>query len=415
MISPSLSSRLIRYLSIGFAVSVVLFDKISPTLIALLLAVWVAEGGYRRKMAWIRESFFFTSLFVVLYLLYLVGLIYTNNFDYGLTDVFLKIPLFLFPLIFSTIGRDQSLKGLGWEIREVFALSVVVLSLFLLGRAGYQFIGTGLEKWFYYDPLSNPWHPSYLSMFVVFALAHLLQKTLLHFNRMSRLAAWLHVCCIIWLFVFAILLSSRAGVLSLLMVFVIVTVYMFTEMKFYLKGSLFLTGFIALFYLCYQALPTAFGRARNTAHSLENRMNDAQTSDGTVQRILIWETTIEIIKEHLLLGVGTGDVKDELLKAYQEKGMVDVYDKRKNVHNQFLQTFASIGLPGFIILMMGFLIPGLYAVWRHDLIYFLFLVIVGFNLLFESMLERQAGVFFYAFFNAVLFFTPRGRNQPDPA
>ena len=37
--------------------------------------------------------------------------------------------------------------------------------------------------------------------------------------------------------------------------------------------------------------------------------------------------------------------------------------------------------------------------------YFLFLFIIGFNFIFESMLEAQSGVVFYAFFNVFLFTT----------
>jgi hypothetical protein len=33
----------------------------------------------------------------------------------------------------------------------------------------------------------------------------------------------------------------------------------------------------------------------------------------------------------------------------------------------------------------------------------MFIVLIAFNFLFESMLETQAGVVFYAFFNAYLF------------
>jgi O-antigen ligase len=78
-------------------------------------------------------------------------------------------------------------------------------------------------------------------------------------------------------------------------------------------------------------------------------------------------------------------------------------EQRLNAHNQYLQTTVALGVIGLLVLILILLLPALQAYRQNNFPYFVFLVLLGFNLLFESMLETQAGVVFYAFFNVVLY------------
>jgi O-antigen ligase len=77
---------------------------------------------------------------------------------------------------------------------------------------------------------------------------------------------------------------------------------------------------------------------------------------------------------------------------------------RLNAHNQFLQTYIALGILGALLLIFMLVLPGWLAIRRIHFIYFSFLAVFTFNTLVESMLEVQAGVIYYAFFNALLFF-----------
>jgi O-antigen ligase len=127
--------------------------------------------------------------------------------------------------------------------------------------------------------------------------------------------------------------------------------------------------------------------------------------------MVIWKSAVEIIRENLLLGVGTGDVKDALLQRYKKNNLTKILSMRLNAHNQYLQTFVTIGISGFLVLVIMLLAPAISALRKADFIYFIFLAIIGINILVESMFEVQAGVIFYAVFNAILF----SSNQSDPA
>ena len=107
------------------------------------------------------------------------------------------------------------------------------------------------------------------------------------------------------------------------------------------------------------------------------------------------------------MGVGTGDVKDVLLQKYQEKGITNAYLLRLNAHNQYLQTTIALGILGLLVVLGCLFLPLYEALRQKNILVFLFILIVAFNLLVESMFERQAGIVFYSFFNALLFFWMR--------
>ncbi len=96
--------------------------------------------------------------------------------------------------------------------------------------------------------------------------------------------------------------------------------------------------------------------------------------------------------------------KLKVIVEYEKLGMKGALEHKLNAHNEFYQVFISLGLIGFIFLILSLILPLFFAIKTNNGIYILFLVIVILNFLPESMLETQAGVMFYAFFNSLLCF-----------
>jgi O-antigen ligase len=113
--------------------------------------------------------------------------------------------------------------------------------------------------------------------------------------------------------------------------------------------------------------------------------------------LISWNAAIEIIKKHPALGVGLGDVRNELKIIYKNTHQEVAYQKALNAHNQFLQTAVATGLLGLFALL-GILLFYLISVYKHqDRLGIILGVLVCINLLFESMLETQAGILFIVF------------------
>ena len=135
---------------------------------------------------------------------------------------------------------------------------------------------------------------------------------------------------------------------------------------------------------------------------------EKSTPESNRVRIYIWEVSWKIIKDNFWLGVGTGDIHDALNEQYRQAGMDAAVKENLNAHNQYIQAFLATGAIGLVILLSGMLIPFWQSIKRKNYIFVMFVFIIGFNFIFESILEVQAGVVFYAFFNSFLLFNDTG-------
>ena len=79
----------------------------------LLVIVWVAEGGFKNKWHLFKNRPAIWLL-ILLFLWHLAGLLYTQNWQYAVQDLKIKLPLLLLPLVMGTIEplRSDELKTL---------------------------------------------------------------------------------------------------------------------------------------------------------------------------------------------------------------------------------------------------------------------------------------------------------------
>ena len=116
-----------------------------------------------------------------------------------------------------------------------------------------------------------------------------------------------------------ILLSSKAGIFSLLFLFLIITMYLLVITKQIWKGLLFFFLVAVTFYAGYKFLPSTAARFKRAESVLsEQKKSSPETMESNSERLVVWKAGIEVIKENPVFGVGTGDVKDALLSEYQE-------------------------------------------------------------------------------------------------
>jgi O-antigen ligase len=118
--------------------------------------------------------------------------------------------------------------------------------------------------------------------------------------------------------------------------------------------------------------------------------------EGTVLRIAVWTGAVEIVKENWLLGVGTGDGEIAMLEKTQVLNK-KAFEQKLNAHNQYLETFMTLGIVGFLIVVIMLLFPLVYSLKKRHFIFVSFLLIVGINMLFESVFETFQGIIFFCF------------------
>jgi len=385
------------------AFSIPLYDRIAAMAIVLIMFTWLIEGKFSQKFLRIKKDQFrrYILSFSLIYILYLLGFLYTKNQIYGLLDLQTKLSLLVFPLLFATIDHNI-LKDKKGKFLFYYILGCFVTTIVLLSHSFYNFLESYSTNEFYYSSLSWYQHASYLSMFLVFAIGILLYQV--HTKSIFKNTPKpLLVVLIIYFGTFIFLLSSKAGILTFIIILLSYIGILLYE-KQYLKGiAIFLISSLVIWgmFTFFSITSSRIMDAQKTI-AKENVKNDA--TDSTSERIHIWQSAVSIIKENILFGVGTGDANDALLRSYKANQYSGALEKRLNAHNQYLQTFIAIGIIGFLVLIGMLFIPLYQTLKQRTILYLLILFLISFNLLFESMFERQAGVVFYSFFNGLFFF-----------
>lgn len=122
------------------------------------------------------------------------------------------------------------------------------------------------------------------------------------------------------------------------------------------------------------------------------------------QRIEYWKTAWHLIKQAPLFGCGTGDVKAEYERAYNETGSLLEPRWRLLSHNQYLRIGVALGLTGVIVFLFSMFFPWFHLHKYGDILYSAFLFIAVASMITEDTLETQAGVTFFAFLNSFFLF-----------
>ena len=144
---------------------------------------------------------------------------------------------------------------------------------------------------------------------------------------------------------------------------------------------------------------------------IENYFKYGNPSGHSItQRIEYILNASRVIQRHFWLGTGTGDVKKEIDWQYEHDKSVLSEKWRLRAHNQYVTTFLTFGLLGFVIIVGLITIVLIKEKSNIDFIAFVFLCILFLSMINEDTLETQAGVHFCAFFFSFLIFSRKLTN-----
>ncbi len=131
---------------------------------------------------------------------------------------------------------------------------------------------------------------------------------------------------------------------------------------------------------------------------------------SVLQRIEYWKASIKLIKNNLLVGVGTGDLNIAFDKYYDKTNSPLDEKNRWRSHNQYLSIFVGLGIFGFLWFLFTLFYPPIKEGKLFDYFYFVFFITILLSMLTEDTIESQAGVTFFAFFNSFLLFGRKKEN-----
>jgi O-antigen ligase len=374
-----------------------------PALIAALLVAVVGMRLRHGAGAWRRITWKGPLLWMALfYLFHVLGMAWSTNTAFGLFDLEVKMAFLLFPVLLwvlpSSIRPDAPLVG------RAFVWASVGSVLLSLVAAGWRFAsewhlrGQGLlpddPAWtnhFFESRFSFLLHPSYMAMYLCTALALVMLRQA--GPPEGAIRSWVVPALLV---IGIILCNSKMGWLTLVAVFALTGIGAWHDTRRRARLLLVALGWAVLFAMLFMAFPTVSGKffqALNATGAI-----DPSSDQSSALRRMAWDSAIELFRQDPLKGVGTGDIKDELVALYEERGYVHAAAKRMNAHSQFLQTMAALGLAGLALLSGMLLLPLVRAFRCQDRMSQAFWLIILLNWSVESMAEVQAGAVFVCFF-----------------
>lgn len=477
-----------------------------------LSSTWVLEGEYKRKL----QTFINNKpavIFSSLYLLHLVGLLYSSDFSYASHDLKVKAPILLYPLLFSTMPRwSPSRINIMWFLFIAACFGNTLCSYYSMLSVESEVLMNG-------DIREHVQFISHIRVSLFVALSIFM----LGYFAVKHAWKWklLEVGLILWFLAFLWIIESPTGFLVILVGAVCVFAYFIWKSKNWtlrlagivlfigvpLGAVLFVNSVLEDYFHVvddvsqlethtlggeqYAHQPQKkqvenghlvwiniawgeLGRAWNqrssiaygdldakgqevhstliryltskglkkdsvgvytlTAQDIANveagiTNEEAQSKRGLIRRIEeigfefdiyreggnpsgnsvtqkleIWRTAIEIIRNNFWIGVGTGDVQNAFDQQYDDMDSVLLESSRLRGHNQFLTIFVTFGIVG----LLWFFFVIFYPVWKNrkliDYGYIMFLITVLLSFLSEDTIETQAGVTFFGLFTALLLF-----------
>lgn len=358
--------------------------RLAPPLIGVFLITSFINGSFK-----VKEKALKILLPGTIYLLYVFGLFYSTNQKPALFDLEQKLSLTLIPLAFFT--TKLQLRQHRVLLQKTFTFGLLTASLLCLILGVFNFFQTKDLASFFYANLSYFLHPSYFSVMLNLGICILYFQLLNAKNHFTKFNIFL----ISFFSIIIIALAGKTGIITAILVHLFFLSKIASKYKIWKKIILVLALSTVGITTIILSSPVLKNRIIEVSSTITGENKNKQSS--TAIRPTIWQCCLEIIYENPL-GVGSGDIKEELIKKYQNKGLTKAVNQKLNTHNQFLQLGVGFGWIGIIVLLIIIGVPLIDSFKKSNYLFICFLILIVINFLTESMLERQTGVVFFSLF-----------------
>lgn len=390
------------WVELGISSLIAMFMLIEQRVIVYLLTalfVNLIVSGFVKGFALPKKQFF---PFIGFFAIYFIGLLFTDNMNEGWSDIETKMSFLVMPLFYGVRKRKKPIE-LTWLIWPFVAGSIYYLSICLYGA--YECFELEKSRFCFESVrLSRGVHPTYLALYLI-AGSFLIVYDIVENKKGRWLKFSLGLPVVLFYFYFIYKLYSLGPWMGFFGMIATLTFAYFYWIKRLLVFGIGVVVFIGVGFFVVQKLDLLRSDYNTVKMELaayfedeESYIENNQNNINSVPaRILLWNSSIDFIQSNPM-GVGTGDVSDELSAYYLDKGMVAFAEKNLNPHSQYLQTAVALGILGGLYLL-AVMIYYFYLGFKYR--NYLMLALIGLFAsanLFESLFERQKGIVFFMFF-----------------
>ncbi|WP_299883686.1 O-antigen ligase family protein [uncultured Lacinutrix sp.] len=388
---------LVFLLLIG-AVSTFPLEKWNPKFIFGLFIVQLFIVIKKREFKLKTTPFFW--MLIALYSLNFIGLLYSEDINRGFTIITRQISFVLFPLFYASYNL-RNVKLLFKTYCIAVFIFLVVFECYTLYRFFYKsdifpldlelflsFRYTGAELTKLIDM-----HNAYLGMYII-------MSNILIVSFLKTIKKNLHFILLLLVIAFQSLflmqMVAKTAIILNVLIIIPSLIYLLINKK-KIKTLVFLTTVILG--ISYFTI-TKFNLPLNRILDRVEELSNANESERET-RPVIWKSALPLIKDNIIIGLGTGDANNVLINKYKTEGL----KTSTNIHNQYLDYLLRFGVLGLILFLCVFGYALYQSIKLNNYAYFCFLILILGSCFTENILSRQWGITFFASFNYLLYLT----------
>lgn len=351
----------------------------------------------------IKNRFVQAALFFFIVLI--VSTLYSDNLEKGFHYLKLRVPLLLFPV---SIGLLQLRKGFKDKVLQSFVYTTIGVCMACLIFGFYNYFANQQLDALYNDNFTSllKQQSVYIALlinFAIYTIGYLLVQK-------HTAKPFLLISGGLFLFVVAYLLGSRINLGLLAAVSLGFGFYYLVSRKKYLETATLCLAISMGSMIIYKAKPQMLNRFKELAYSKYEYTNTGAEShygveltedqwNGANFRLAAWNCGWELFKENPITGVGLGDKKDALFAKYEQKEFRFAIDTNKNVHNNYLDVLYGLGIFGFIVFILSWVIlPFVQAFKQENWLAMIFIFSLACAWITEIYFDRSLGGMVAGFF-----------------
>ena len=348
------------------------------------------------------RSLFSSRLLIIPSVLYIsiIATIYTINIPAAFTEWALRIPVLLFPVLFSL--NDLDLKKYRSKLLLLFSLVCTATVFYLYADALFIIrhyhlpIKALFTKSFTNHNFAQPIniHATFFSFQLVIAVVNFLY--ILMKKPVSRLSTICYALCCFILICGIIQLSSKSIVFILFIVVNIVLPYYLLTGK--SRRRFILTGFSVSTLIVVLVLSLSTFRERYVTLFKDDLSTDKTEPRNSDTRLERWRVAAERIKAKPLLGYGSGSEIGLLKDDFYNAKLYSSYLGGLNSHNEYISLIIKSGVWGLLIYLLTLIYGFKASIKKKDVAFTGFMLVIAVVSFSENILDVDKGIMFYSFF-----------------
>lgn len=354
----------------------------------------------------VKSKLILISIPALLFIGYGISGIFSHDIQSGIDSLQVKLSLLIMPLIFIS----QRIRS-GIDRHFIFTHFISIMAVVMFYCLGFNFIVRYLHianpyiindymPWEYFSfTFANPTGTQsiYLGYFCSFALLLVIYQLFQPETKKT-----FYILTGVLLLTGLVMNGAKMASIAFILLGTLECILLISKQKriIAVSGIAVITCMVIIFASQNPYLKNRFSELAPSNWKIPMK---GETQNSVSLRFAILDCGFSLLKENWLLGIPAGDLQSEMNHCYLSNNYHEELAKFSfDNHNQFLNTWISLGIAGFVLLIAMFVGSLMHALKNKDVALVLFVTLIFLSFLPENMLCTQKGVVFFSFFYCLL-------------